>query len=210
MKNTLPRLLVMFSLATLCRAAESPQDSLATPATNLARRRSTPTKSGPQQGDVLRPFLVRKCAGNVQDGVAVGKKLCYRCKLGNRPVVLVFARTAEGKIGELLRQLDELIGVNGEEELSSFVSLWGAEAEPLRKAGEELVKQAKLKHIAVVLPEDLEHGPRAYQLNAELDFTVLVYREGRVVANFAMTRKELNRMVIDSITQAARRLVRAD
>ena len=35
-------------------------------------------KSGPQVGDAVEPFQVVKCAGAENDGVSVGRELCYR------------------------------------------------------------------------------------------------------------------------------------
>ncbi|HEV3341416.1 MAG TPA: hypothetical protein VG125_13690 [Pirellulales bacterium] len=35
-------------------------------------------KSGPQVGDSVEAFQVVKCAGAENDGVSVGRELCYR------------------------------------------------------------------------------------------------------------------------------------
>ena len=49
-------------------------------------------KSGLQPGDLVGAFDVEKCGGAVNDGKEVGTNFCYRCMLGNKPVVMVFAR----------------------------------------------------------------------------------------------------------------------
>ena len=61
--------------------------------------------SGPQPGERVGAFTVTKVAGNANDGVAEGKSLCYRCKMGNRPVVMIFARTADKSLAELIDEL---------------------------------------------------------------------------------------------------------
>ena len=43
--------------------------------------------SGPQVGEKVGAFEVTKAAGAVNDGVPAGMNLCYRCKLGQAPVV---------------------------------------------------------------------------------------------------------------------------
>ena len=65
-------------------------------------------KSGPQAGQLLGAFDVVKAAGAVGDGVAVGEDLCYRCRMGNRPVVMVFAHTPNAALADLVKQLDKL------------------------------------------------------------------------------------------------------
>ena len=56
---------------------------------------SAEVTSGPQVGERVGAFTVTKVTGNPDDGVEDGKKLCYRCKMGQRPVVMVFARSAD-------------------------------------------------------------------------------------------------------------------
>ncbi len=43
-----------------------------------------------KQGDPIGAFYVTKVAGADEDGVPVGEELCYRCKYGSRPMVMVF------------------------------------------------------------------------------------------------------------------------
>ena len=68
---------------------------------------SAEVTSGPQVGDSVGAFTVTKVAGNADDGVEAGKSLCYRCKMGQRPVVMVFARTADPKLAQLLKKIEE-------------------------------------------------------------------------------------------------------
>ncbi len=57
----------------------------------FATTRAAELKSGLQPGDLVGPFDVEKCGGAVNDGKEVGANFCYRCMLGNKPVVMVFA-----------------------------------------------------------------------------------------------------------------------
>src|SRR5687767_9660797 len=72
-------------------------------------------KSGPQKGEEVGAVEVVKVAGNANDGVKVGEELCYRCKLGNRPVVMVFARKADKNLAKLVKELDKVVAKNQEE-----------------------------------------------------------------------------------------------
>ena len=62
-------------------------------------------KSGLQVGERIGAFYVTKLAGAEDDGVAVGKNLCYRCKNGGRPQVMVFTPTLKAifTIGQSLQ-----------------------------------------------------------------------------------------------------------
>ena len=62
-------------------------------------------KSGLQPGDRVGAFEVQKCGGAVNDGREVGSNFCYRCMLGNKPVVMVFARKADPSLQALVNQL---------------------------------------------------------------------------------------------------------
>ncbi|HQU45264.1 MAG TPA: hypothetical protein PK867_20785 [Pirellulales bacterium] len=59
-------------------------------------------KSGVQPGDAINPFDVVKCAGSEDDGVGLGDKLCYRCKYGSRPMVMVFSRKSDASLAGLV------------------------------------------------------------------------------------------------------------
>ncbi|MEC8343962.1 MAG: hypothetical protein VXZ63_02360, partial [Planctomycetota bacterium] len=63
-------------------------------------------KSGLQVGKSIGTFYVTKTAGAKEDVVQVGANLCYRCKNGSRPQVMVFTRSAGEKVAELVQNLD--------------------------------------------------------------------------------------------------------
>src|SRR6056300_1510235 len=63
--------------------------------------------SCPQPGESVGAFIVTKVAGNAEDGVADGKALCYRCKMGARPVVMVFARSGDASLAKLVKKIEE-------------------------------------------------------------------------------------------------------
>src|SRR5690606_23912683 len=68
--------------------------------------------SGPQVGEQVGAYTVKKVAGNSEDGVDMGAELCYRCKMGNRPVVMVFSRSADDELTKLVKELDSAVSKN--------------------------------------------------------------------------------------------------
>jgi hypothetical protein len=152
----------------------------------LASARAAEFRSGPQVGDLVGAFTVEKAAGAADDGVAVGDQLCYRCRMGNRPMVMVFAHTADAHLAALLKQLDKVVADNKEKKMGSFVSLLGDKPDDLKVDAKSFVEKNKIENIAFVVPEENKTGPSDYKLDDRADVTVLIYRQGKVEANHAL------------------------
>ena len=160
-------------------------------------------RSGPQVGDLVGAFEVVKAAGAVDDGVSVGDELCYRCRMGNRPVVMVFARTADDSLAGLVKQLDEVVAANKEKKMGSFVNLLGDKPDELKSEAKSFVAKNKIENIPFVVPEESQTGPSEYNINPKADVTVLIYREGKVAANHALAAgglsdEEVKKIVADT------------
>jgi len=151
-------------------------------------------KSGPQAGEEVGAYDVIKVAGNPHDGVKVGEELCYRCKMGNRPMVMVFARKSDKNLAKLVKELDKVVAKNQEEKkMGAFVALIGTKEEEKAKAtAEKLVKETEAANIAVVVPKDQPDGPESYKIDPKADVTVLIYVKGEVAANHALPAGGLN------------------
>jgi hypothetical protein len=149
-------------------------------------------RSGPQVGDLVGAFQVVKAAGAVDDGVSAGDELCYRCRMGNRPVVMVFARTANDSLAGLVKQLDEVVAANKEKKMGSFVNLLGDKPNELKSEAKSFVAKNKIENIPFVVPEESQTGPSEYNINPKADVTVLIYRQGKVAANHALAAGGLN------------------
>jgi len=165
-------------------------------------------KSGLQPGEKIGAYYVEKCAGNPNDGVDEGEKLCYRCELGNRPVVAIFARSADKELASLMKEVDQFVANNEKAKAASFVNLIGDDADQLRKAGQEVVEASGAKNVAVVVPEDTKNGPASLKLNEKADVTVLIYNKGEIQANHAFAPGELNKMKIKKIVADAGKMVK--
>jgi hypothetical protein len=173
----------------------------------LAVPASAELTSGPQKGDSVGAFIVTKVAGNPDDGVADGKTLCYRCKMGSRPVVMLFARTGDASLAKLVKELEEEIAEHEAQKLTGFVNMIGADAESLKKAAADFVSKNGIKKVAFVVPEDTQNGPSDFKIAPSADLTVVCYKNGTVVANHAFAAGQLNGDKIDAIVEAACNLV---
>ena len=159
--------------------------------------------SGQQVGESVGAMTVTKVTGNPLDGVPDGKTLCYRCKMGSRPVVMVFARTADTGLAKLLKKLDEEIEEHQSAKLTGFVNMLGTDAESLKKETAEFVKLHGIERIAFVVPEESANGPTDYKIAPDADLTVVCFKAGKVQANHAFAKGQLSDEKIDAIVEAA-------
>jgi hypothetical protein len=159
--------------------------------------------SGQQVGETVGAMTVTKVTGNPLDGVPDGKTLCYRCKMGSRPVVMVFARTADTGLAKLLKKLDEEIEEHQSAKLTGFVNMLGTDAESLKKETAEFVKLHGIERIAFVVPEESANGPADYKIAPDADLTVVCFKGGKVQANHAFAKGQLSDEKIDAIVEAA-------
>jgi len=176
---------------------------LALAATGMAGTARAEVTSGYQVGESVGAMTVTKVTGNPLDGVADGKTLCYRCKMGSRPVVMVFARTADEKLAKLLKKLDEEIEEHASAKLTGFVNMLGTDAESLKKDAAEFVKLHGLERIAFVVPEESANGPAEYKIAPDADLTVVCFKAGKVTANHALAKGQLSEDKIAAIVKAA-------
>ena len=147
----------------------------------------------------MGPFEVEKCGGAVNDGQEVGANFCYRCMLGSKPVVMVFARKADPALARLVKELDKAVAANSNQRLSSFVNLIGKDPAELKAQAKKFAAQNKVENVALVVPEDNENGPPEFNINPEAEVTVILYREQKVEANHSLAPGKLDKQSIQSI-----------
>lgn len=142
-------------------------------------------KSGLQAGELINAFYVTKLAGAEEDGVDVGQNLCYRCKNGGRPQVMVFTRSSDPKVVKLIQELDTAIPKNSEKQLRAFVNYLGEDKAAAKADGEKLAATSKAKNVPFVLPNEFENGPGDYGINAKAEVTIIMATGGKVKASHA-------------------------
>lgn len=148
-------------------------------------------KSGLQPGDRIGAYNVTKVAGAPNDNVPEGAELCYRCKLGNRPVVAIFAREVDEELVSLVKELNQVVAKNQEKQMGSFVNLLGEDQEMLTNEAKKLAKEAAAENVAVVVPIEHKNGPDHLKLSEEAEVTVLIYKDGVIEKNLAFAKDEM-------------------
>lgn len=161
-------------------------------------------ESGLKEGARLGAFDVVKCAGEEADSVAIGKKLCYRCRNGSRPQVIVFTRSTDETVTKLVAELDKHVKKFEDEQLRAFVNVIGESKPAAEKMVKELAKSAKTENIPYVVPVEFENGPENYALNPKAELTIIVANESTVVANFAV--KKAKKLKLDSVVKTVEKM----
>ncbi|MEX0820462.1 MAG: hypothetical protein WD070_12750 [Pirellulaceae bacterium] len=154
-------------------------------------------KSGLQAGDLIDAFYVTKLAGAEDDGVATGKNLCYRCKNGGRPQVMVFTRSSDEQVVKLVQKLDAAIGENSSKQLRAFVNVMGEDKSSASKEAQKLASASKAKDVPFVVPNEVENGPGNYGLNSKAAVTIILAEGGKVKANHAFA--SASDVAVDSV-----------
>jgi hypothetical protein len=142
-------------------------------------------KSGLQSGASVGPFNVEKLAGADTDGVSIGDNLCYRCRNGGRPQVMVFTRSTDPQVVNLIDQLDAAISKNSKKQLRAFVNYLGDDKRSATKGAKSLAGKTKAKNVPFVLPNEYENGPDNYGLNADVEVTIILAKGLKVQASHA-------------------------
>ncbi|KAA5541037.1 hypothetical protein FYK55_19255 [Roseiconus nitratireducens] len=143
---------------------------------------SAATTEGLEQGDPIGAFYVTKVAGAEDDGVEQGEQLCYRCKYGSRPMVMVFARDTGDNVQKLVKEIDSAVTANQEAELKGLLTLLGDDAAKLKESAAKVAKTSNAKNVPVVVAKDNVTGPASYKINEKAAVTVVVANDSQVVA----------------------------
>lgn len=154
-----------------------------------ARAAADPVFSGPQPGEKATAFKVADAAGP-----AAGREREIRPageaggdgKAGGKPVVLVFVHGIERSIVPLVTVVDEY-GHQRRETLSTTFVFLSADRTALEKRVPLVGQSLDLKSPLVISVDGAE-GPGNYGLNKECLLTIVVAREGKVTANFALVQ----------------------
>lgn len=159
-----------------------------------------PCVSGPQNGQKPGPYSFL-----VASGPQRGQPTCYVCETAEKPGVIVFTRSASPMLGKLLLQLDQAVAGRPKGELTAWMTVLGEKTISIDELG-KWAKELGLKEVPTGIFDD-PVGPPSYKLATDADVTVLVFRNRKVLANFAFHKDELNEKAIQEIGVAVKKNV---
>lgn len=136
--------------------------------------------SGPKVGSRLGAFNVTKCAGAADDGVSEGANLCYRCKNGARPQVMVFTRSTDAHVVKLVQAIDAAIKKNSDSKLTAFVNVMATDKADASDAAKKMAEASKATSVPFVVPNEFENGPDNYGISPKAAITIVMANESKV------------------------------
>lgn len=160
-------------------------------------------KSGPQLGESVASFYVRTVTGPLK-----GKSVCYVCRNADRPVAMVFFREVTPELKTLLKGIDRLVDAHRAEGLRSFAVFTARESKDLLPTLQTLAFDEKLE-LPLAISASGE-SPAGYDLAADATVTVILYRDQKVVANFAYRKGELTAAEIRRVCDSVRNLAETE
>ncbi len=141
--------------------------------------------SGPQPGEKVVSFTVRGVyddeAGKESDPVAAAK---------DQPLLVIFVHEMTRPSVGVVRTVMEYAATRRKDKLHSALVFLGEDATAL----ENRLKQSRHalpKDTPIGISVDGKEGPGAYGLNRQVTLTVLVAKEGKVTANFALVQPSM-------------------
>lgn len=151
-------------------------------ATAAAAAQEAAAFSGPQAGEKLTPFVVK----GVFDEQA-GREIDFVKQADGKPILLVFVHEFNRPSVAVTRILMDYAATRQKDGLAGGIVMlnddYTAEVQRLKRA-----RHALPKSTPIGVSVDGREGPGAYGLNRNVTLTVLVAKNNRVTANFALVQ----------------------
>ncbi|MCY2976780.1 MAG: hypothetical protein NTW52_19155 [Planctomycetota bacterium] len=141
--------------------------------------------SGPQVGERLSPFTVR----GVFDQDA-GKDLDFVVQAGGKPIVLIFVHDVNRQSVSMTRILSQYAFNRAKDGLATGV-VWLDDDPTEAETSLKKIRHALVSQVPIGISVDGLEGPGSYGLNRNVMLTILVGKEGKVTANYALVQPSL-------------------
>lgn len=153
-----------------------------------------------ERGDAVPNFYVRAVTGPLQ-----GKSVCYVCRNGDRPVVMILARKIIPGLGDLLRDVDQQIDAHRADGLRGFGVFIGPDSRKLLPQVQTLAFENKL-NLPLTLAAAPAEGPVLRGLSDSAAVSVVLYRNQRVCETFHFADEKIDETVGRTVVEAVQAL----
>lgn len=151
-----------------------------------------------EPGDAVPNFYVRAVTGPLQ-----GKSVCYVCRNGDRPVIMVLARKIIPRLDALLRELDQLVDSHRAEGLRGFGVFIGPDSRKLLPQVQTLAFENKLS-IPLTLAAAPVEGPGLRGLPPQVAVSIVLYRNQKVFQAFRLSSEAIDDESFESIIETVK------
>ena len=160
-----------------------------------------PIKSGRRIGELVPSFYVRAVTGPNRN-----KSICYVCRNGDRPVIMVLMRRVHDDLTVLLKQLDKVVDKNRANGLRCFGVLIHEEPSKATPIVQTLAFNNKIR-IPLSVTTDVVSAPACQNLSPDAGLTVVLYRDLKVVKSYGFNSVELQKQDVTKVMSAVKELL---
>lgn len=160
------------------------------------------SKSGPKTGATIHPFFVRAVTGPHRN-----RSVCYVCRNGSRPVVMVLIQEMDPKLGTLLKSLDTIIDANRVRGLRGFgvlVTDDSAQAVPILQT---MAFDEKI-HLPLTAATTAIAGSGCHNLHSDAATTIVLYREQKAVESISLKAGQINSKELTRIQERIQKFIK--
>ncbi len=141
--------------------------------------------SGPQKGEPLAKFAMQGVLGDLE-----GKAIDPVAQAGAKPLLLIFVHQVNRPSVGMARLLGDYAAKRAEEGLHCGIVFLTADATET-EAWMKRASGALPKGVSMGISKDGQEGPGEYGLNRKVTLTILMAKEGKVTANFALVQPSI-------------------
>ncbi len=161
-------------------------------------------KSGRVVGDGVPSFFVRTITGPLSN-----KSVCYVCRNGDRPVVMILMRRLSPKLNHLLKEVDKIVDKNRAIGLRSFGVLINDAPVKVAPQLQTLAFDEKIALPLTVATRAIA-SPSCQNIHQDAEVTIVLYRKQRVVSNYGFRSGELTKKEVTTLLQRIHRFTKEE
>jgi len=161
-------------------------------------------QSGLKVGEKVPTFYVRAITGPLKN-----KSVCYVCRNGDRPVVMLFIRQITPELKKLLKGIDAEVDQHRAAGLRSFGVFVASDSKELLPQVQTLAFDEKL-NLPLTIAAAPSDGSAGRSIHPDAAVTIILYREQTVVTNFAYRAEELKAEETEAVLKSIRALADAE
>lgn len=175
--------------------------SWALPGHGAAAPRARSIQSGRQVGQKIPSFYVRAVTGPLRN-----KSVCYVCRNGSRPCVMILFRKLEPGLTPLLKQIDRQVDRNRASGLKGFGVLISPQPSQAISKLQTLSFNNKIR-LPLTVGTNAVSAPSCQNVHPEATVTVVLYHRQRVIQTYAFRSGQLTASNTKAILAGVRRLL---
>jgi len=159
-------------------------------------------KSGPPVGSLVPSFYVRAVTGPLMN-----RSVCYVCRNGARPVVMVILRKLDPGYKEILSEIDSVVDKNRAVGLRSFGIYLSPE--PTKDISHvQTFSFEGMIQMPLTIGADFSPGQSKHSIHPDAGMTIVLYRNRKVVENYSFAPGKPSRQQAEALRKGIDRLLK--